>query len=182
MNGSGTGSPDANGGLCMLIAAFLFFATGGSEQSPSSGAKASPTPAYTIRVSPASDVFRLGSPINVTITVKNVSDKEIYWRAEANNTAYKAFDILLTRNGREVDTTPFHRKVKGKQVPEDPRGAESGSSIVSPIEPGKSFSFTIDVTILYKITTPGEYTLTVSRVEGESDTVICSNKVTLKIK
>lgn len=63
--------------------------------------------------------------------------------------------------------------------PETTQG--SGSSVVSALEPGKSFTLSVDLTKLYRITEPGQYTLEVSRTEEDNKGVVHSNKVTLTI-
>jgi len=99
-----------------------------------------PNPGYTISVAqPASDV-QLGSPINITITIKNISSADVFWRADAPDTKYMAFRFLLSRDGSEVETTFFHRKLTGRQRPSDPLEVWSGSSILAPLrlEPNSS--------------------------------------------
>lgn len=169
--------------LVMLVAA-LVLSAGGRDlaQSPSGNKKSpAPTSGYTISLA-ASEAYQLGAPIKITITVKNVGENEIYWRAETSNTAYKAFDVLLTKDGREVGTTAFHRRIKGKQLPDDPQEVERGGSVVTPMPPGASFDLTIDLATLYKVTAPGLYSVAVSRTEEETGTVTHSNKITLKIQ
>jgi hypothetical protein len=141
----------------------------------------SPAPSFSIAVVPPDDI-RLGSPINVIVTVTNVSGKEIYIQSDrGKDSAYKGFFYALTRDGREVETTFFHRKITGRQRPDDPPEVLHGSSIVLPHPPGKMFTFTIDLTRLYEITEPGLYTLDVSRFDDDSKTTVRSKSLTLKI-
>jgi hypothetical protein len=129
-------------------------------------------PGYSITLTPPADPVRVGSPINVIVTVKNISNKEIYWESEFSDTAYRAFTILLTKNGSEVETTAFHRKVRSKQRAGDPPEVEHGGSILSTVAPGKSFTFTIDLERLYQITEPGVYVLDISRLGNDHSTVV----------
>ena len=137
-------------------------------------------PGYSISVASLPEPSRLGSPINIVITV-TVGDKEIYWRAQKSGTAYRAFHFLLTKDGREVETTTFHRRITGRERPEDPPGDFGGGSIVSSVAPGKSFTFTIDLTKVYMITDPGTYALDVSRIEEDNKTIVRAKPVTLTI-
>ena len=137
-------------------------------------------PGYSISVSSPSEPFRLGSPISIATTV-TVGDKEIYWRAQKSSTAYRAFHFLLSKDGREGETTTFHRRITGRERPDDPPGDFGGGSIVSSVAPGKSFTSTIDLTKLYMITDPGTYTLDVSRIEEDNKTIVRAKPVTLTI-
>ena len=140
------------------------------------------TPDFSLKVVGPSQPVRMGSPIPVSVTVKNVSNKEIQWRSEFADTAYQAFHFQLTQNGQEMEKTPFHRRVRGEQRPGDPAAVESGSSIVSPVSAGKSFSFSIDLTRLYQIKTPGQYTLRVSRLDdSDGGAIVFSNAVTVTV-
>ena len=138
---------------------------------------------YSLTIANPSEQVHLNSPMNIAITVKNVSNDDIYWRAELGNSAYYAFHFSLRTDGREVATTRFQRMIRNEPRPDDqPETTKgSGSSIVSALEPGKSFTLTVDLAKHYKITEPGQYTLQVSRTEEDNKAVVHSNKVTLTI-
>jgi type III secretory pathway component EscR len=120
-------------------------------------------------------------PINLSATVTNVSGKGISWRAERSNTAYRTFNFFLKKDGQEVETTFFYRNITGRQRPNDPSEIEWGSSIVSLVAPGKSFTFAIDLTWLYEITESGVYTLDLGRYDENTKTSVFSNTLTLTI-
>ena len=128
--------------------------------------------------------IRLDAPqINVNITATNVSDKDVWfelWRDK--NGPYKIFRILLMQHGTEVQTTFFHRKITGRQTPDDPLEVESGSLFPVVYPPGKMFVDEIDLKRLYEISAPGVYTLDVSRFDEQSKPTIRSKTVTLKIE
>jgi hypothetical protein len=167
-------------GMLFLFAASSCVAQTASD--PSSQSSSSP-PGFSITLSPPAGPITLGAPIEIAITVKNVSDKEIWWTAESGDTAYKAFHVLLTKGGHEPETTFLHRKIRGKPRPDDPIAVSSGtgSSLDSPVEPGESFKLTIDLKRLYQITEPGVYTLEVSRYDDLSKARIHSKRLTLEI-
>jgi hypothetical protein len=81
------------------------------------GNSATLKPEFSIVVTPPAGPIKLGVPVNVSVTVTNVSGKEIYWTAESPDTAYRAFNILLKKEGQKVETTVFHRKITGTQRP-----------------------------------------------------------------
>lgn len=142
----------------------------------------SPRPGYSVTVAAPTGPIRVALPIDITITVTNIGTHDIWWQAEAGDTAYKAFNVLLTKNGREVGTTFLQRKLTGRLRDSDPPGVVGGSSIVSAVAPGKSFMLTINLQRLYKITEPGLYTLQVSRYDEVTKTHVHSNALNLKIE
>jgi len=142
----------------------------------------SPAPTFSIEVAPPVGPIRLGVPLNVIVTVTNISDKDIYWVADfGKDTIYKAFAFLLVKDGREVETTFFHRKITGRTRADDPLEVEHSNLMPFPHPPGKMFTMTIDLTRLYKITEPGLYTLDVSRIDDDSKTTVRSKTLTLKV-
>jgi hypothetical protein len=141
-----------------------------------------PAPEFSITVDPPAAPMRLGSPIAVVVTVTNISGREIYLATDKSpNAAYKDFSYLLERDGREVETTFFHRVMTGRQRADDPPQIWGGSSIALPHPPGKIYVMTIDLKRLYEITEAGSYTLKVSRFDENTKTSVHSNRVTLKI-
>lgn len=142
----------------------------------------SPRPAFSIALSPPAGPISAALPIDIKITVQNISGKDISWWAEFGDTAYKAFRFSLEKGGKEVETTFFHRKITGKQRPGDPDEVSGGSAILASLGAGKSLVDTIDLKRLYQITEPGAYTLVVSRYDDESKTMVSSPALTLKIE
>src|SRR4051812_33648977 len=138
-------------------------------------------PNFTLKVVPVTESIRVGSPVQVTVTVKNISGKQMPWRSDFADTAYQAFRFLLTKDGQQLEKTAFHRKLRGEQRPGDPAEVENGSSIVSMVAPGKSFTFSIDLARLYTMKEPGEYTLRISRVDDSSGATVFSNSGTVSL-
>ena len=131
-------------------------------------------PPFSITVDPPAAPIHLRSPINVTITVTNITDKEIWCsHGRDKDSVYRAFAVLLMKDGREVETTIFDRKITDRLRPDDPPVDPGfGSSISLPHPPGKMFVMTIDLTKLYEITEPGTYTLNVRRIEDDNKTIV----------
>jgi len=108
--------------------------------------------------------FEAGAPIIVTITLTNNSKGDIVWQSERPDPAYRNFWFeLKTGAGADVPTTVYHRKIRGKQLPEDPTDVDSGSSMFATLSPGQSVNFTVDVRRLYKVEQSGTYVLVVGR-------------------
>jgi hypothetical protein len=141
-------------------------------------------PGYTITVTQPASAFHLGSPIKITLTVKNITDKDIFWSARwetGEDGVYKEFRYLLKKDGKEVETTFFHRYISNRQRTGDPNEVDSGSSILFPKPPGIIFVVALDLKRLYDISEPGQYTLDISRFAEDNKTIVHANVVTLNI-
>lgn len=163
--------------LFLFLAAITSFA---QTQKPPTHAN----PGYTISVAVPPGPFRLPAPIDVTITAINVSGKDLYWHSATGMNSelpYKLFRVLLTKDGREVETTVFHRKITGRQRPGEPADVESSRTILLARPPGKMFEITINLKRLYEITEPGRYMLVASRFDDYTKETVQSNTVTLTI-
>jgi hypothetical protein len=167
--------------LTILSAALSCF----GQDAPKAENKASApvNPPISLSVDFPDTPVRLDSPqIIVNITATNVSGKNIWfavWRDR--NGPYKTFRILLMKNGTEVETTFFHRKMTNRQRPDDPLEVDSGSLFPVEYPQGKMFTVAIDLKRLYEISEPGVYTLDVSRLDDQSKLTIRSKTATLKI-
>ncbi len=169
---------------CSAVILFLVASACFGQAAPKSAMTqaTSSTPVFTITVTPASGRMRLKEPLEVTVTLTNVSSGEIYLASSRGaDSKYKVFHFSLTKNGKEVETTFFHRKITGRQRSDDPSEVEQDSSIVLSHPPGIVFEMTIDLTKLYQITEPGTYKLVVSRFDEYSKTTVQSAPVTEKI-
>lgn len=139
---------------------------------------------YTITLTQPTISFSLDLPIQVTMRIKNVTKGDLLWRASRGtdkDSWYPDFRYLLRKDGKEVETTFFHRKISGRQRSEDPAEVSSGSTILLPKPPGTMFVITVDLKRLYQITEAGEYTLEVSHADEDDKTFVHSNIVTLNI-
>src|SRR5215467_8686122 len=111
------------GMLGLIAACFCVVHTASlpSSQSPSSQS------GLSITLSPPADPITLAAPIKIVITVKNTSNQDLLWTAEFGHTEYKAFHVLLTKDGHEPETTLFHRMLRGTRRPDDPTVRSHGS-------------------------------------------------------
>jgi hypothetical protein len=120
----------------------IFWKYAFTQTSPNSAPNQAPplNAVLYIAVDPPPSPIRLGSPaIKVTVTVKNISDREIYLetvRTGNVSAGYMDFNYLLMKDGHEVETTFFHRKITGRQRPNDPQEVWGGSFILLPHPPG----------------------------------------------
>jgi len=108
----------------------------------------------------------LASLINVKVTVKNITDKEIYLGPSGVQMGWRlhGLRVLADEDGREVKTR-LSRKFTGRQRPDDPVACGLACFKVLPHPPGLIYQMTIDSKRLYEIKEPGVYTLEVSRFD-----------------
>ena len=79
----------------------------------------------------------------------NISGEELYRDSvRTKDEDFKEFSMTVKKDGREVETTFFHRKIIGRQRPDDPPELWSESIIRLPHPPGKIFEIPIDLEIV----------------------------------
>ena len=133
-------------GSTLAIAMLAQFCLGQTSPKTAGPSPQSSSQAFVIAVDGPTAPVHLDSPININITVTNVSGKEIWWQWDRYKDAtYKAFTVLLTKGDHEVETTFFHRKVNNRQRADDPVEGASGSLFPVTYPPGKMFTITIDL-------------------------------------
>jgi hypothetical protein len=157
-----------------------------AQSSPVTGSddSTSTSPGYTITLTQPSNPISLKSSIQVTMTIKNITGGDVLWRAVRSTNPHSwhsGFSFLLKKNGEEIETTFFHRKMSGRQRANDPVEVLSESTILLPKPPGTMFVHMIDLKRIYQITEPGQYTLDVSRMAEDDKTIVHSNTITLNI-
>ncbi len=168
----------------IVVAVLLFGSCCFGQSSPNATTQkpTSSSPAFSLAVDPPAGPIRLGSPVNVTATLTNITTGDINLSSDkSGNGMYTDFTYSLTKDGHEAETTYFDRKITGRQRADDLQEVGAGSSILLPHQPGKVFVWTIDIKKLYQITEPGSYTFEVSRFDEYSKTVVRSKTVTLNM-
>lgn len=156
-----------------------------AQTNPTHSAEPSSNAGFSIRVEPPVSPSRIGEPTVVTVIVINKTNHDILWNSllsTSKDAAYMCCQFLLEQNGKEVETTYFDRYITGRLRPDDPVKVLAGSYILLPKPPGLMFRIKIDLTRLYKVTRPGNYTLHVSRYDDFSRTTVHAIAVTIRIK
>jgi hypothetical protein len=147
-----------------------------------------PRPDFSIVIGAPIPTFRLTEPVTVKITVTNDTNHTIGWESLFTTDpqyACTAFRYDLERNGKEVETTLFHRQFDLSRLrPDDPIeiGRLRADSILTLHPPGKMFEIKLDLKCLYQISEPGNYTLQVSRYDRVAKATVKSNTLTLEIE
>jgi len=172
-------------GYSRVFTLLLIASTCGAQTNPVRSTEPTSKPGFSIRVVLPVAPFKIGEPAVVTVIVKNNTNHNILWNSllsTSKDAPYLCCQFLLELNGKEVETTYFHRYITGRQKPGDPVKVLSGSYILLPKPPGPMFRMKIDLARLYKITAPGNYTLHVSRYDDFSRTTVHAIAVTIAIR
>lgn len=153
------------------------------------GGKAKPTvesgkPNYTITLTPHTSPLSLRSPLLIEMHYTNTTSSDIYMTANMCSTC-TGEQILLTKGGKEVETTPWQRVTTGRGSPSDEKLFQRGfgNTRVDRYPPGVFWKVNLDLRKFYKIAEPGEYEVTAIRTEEtkHGSVVVKSNTVTLDI-
>ena len=139
---------------------------------------------YTITISPPSSPLSLQAPLLVEVYYTNTTTSTIYLKVMVCSIC-TAEQMFLTKDGKEVEPTPFQRMSTARGLPSDFKDAPRvrGHTVDSRFPPGVFWKYNLDLRKLYNISEPGRYTLSASRTEDTRDgkIVVRSNTVTLDI-
>jgi len=175
--------PKIVGALGLLVG---FCCLGPAQAKAAAQAPSHPAPTFSIVLTGPVSPVPLNWPVNVKWSVTNTTNHAIGWAipwSTSKDAGYLQFSYMLEKDGHEVATTFFDRKISGRVRPDDPRLTSAdlrGSTVLVPRPPGKIFDMGIDLKRLYKITEPGTYTFQVSRYDV-SKTLVKSNTITITV-
>ncbi len=124
---------------------------------------------------------RLGSPINMAVTVTNNESALVSWKVRTHHPAETIFRYKLSLKGIPVRTTALFRMLWNEQEQDDPPAAEVEDSILSHLEPGESVTYKLDLNDLFQITQLGVYTLEAERIASDEKSTIRSQPFTFTV-
>lgn len=140
-------------------------------------------PKFTLTIKADHSEVTLGSDIDISITIKNISDEPLRFLFAshgdvADGDQYDVWD----EKGAPVAKYPEHRTAQlpnGEtwHIPTPP----SGPSGLGGIRPGESVEEGSTVSEIYRFDHPGKYTIQVSRKESWSPSPIYSNIITITV-
>jgi len=140
-------------------------------------------PAYSLTVRAAQSEVQVGKPINVDITLTNISEKALsiaFERGGHNEFIYLI--VVADQQGVEAPYTPYFRAVMGRRrEPGDPDTDTGFSTRLLTVQPSKSVTTQTDITLLYRLEAPGTYTVRVERFDKSSGIRVKSNTVDLTV-
>jgi hypothetical protein len=137
-------------------------------------------PSITLTISAAKTVVKASDPMIVDVTIRNISQQVRGIRKDRSLTQETDYKVTVrAQNGEEPSMTAFHRLLRGQPAPGDPVMAISSSTILWPLDPGKTLVDAIDLGKLYLLG-PGVYTIQVERtLDGQAP--VHSNTITITV-
>jgi hypothetical protein len=129
------------------------------------------TGAVLLRLVALDPIAHIGAKVVVQVTVSNESDHEITYRETAPDCDYSV--RVLTDSGISAPETE-HKKSLACDWPRT-----TGRNILIVLNPGESRDQTLELTHLYDMSSPGEYTVQIERTIDAGR--IRSNTVNVKI-
>jgi hypothetical protein len=166
--------------LFALIPLFAWFGhTGEALQALPSAKEAH---ALSLTATASKDKFAIGDPMLVTVTLTNTSDKDVVWQSERPDSAYRNFLFSLkTDDNPDLPSTAYHRRIRGKQLPDDPIHVDSGSWAFATLSPGQSVQFAVDLKRIFEFKNPGTFKLVVTRVDELNKITIHSKPIEIEV-
>jgi len=153
----------------------------GQSSRPSQG---SPPP-LSLTLSPSVDKIRAGSSVDVTVTLRNISDHAVsVWRENAEDQGGHVYRVdVKDERGSPAPDTKVGRGFKGL---DDPQLESSDTPLVSSggwqlLKPGESQVDKVNVSRLYDLSRPGRYSIFLRRFDEQSKSFIKSNKITVTV-
>jgi hypothetical protein len=165
-----------------------------------SGAIAYGQPTFSLTITTPHDVVQAGSEVLVTITLKNISDHDIYGAFAVTHSAvgesFHGIEIK-SEKGVRAPLTRYGHLAKGETPPADKtaqsqnqKAPQAGGSDESPftgsvvsvtIPPGGISRDAIVANKLYDLSQPGKYSIQVNKWDVKSKTMVTSNIITVTV-
>lgn len=144
------------------------------------------TPVFSLAISTAKGVVKTGSPIQIDITVKNVSDHGISLSTFYIRPNVETSDrvTIVDADGSKSLETELARRSLGHSTPEDESRSPTvvtGKLVFLNLKAGQSFTYQLNVNELYDLSVPGKYSIQIERLNDEGNVSVKSNKITVTV-
>jgi hypothetical protein len=135
-------------------------------------------PLYSISIAASPEASMVGTPLKLTITVTNISDRTLTFGIYFGERAEFSYEITVTdADGKSAPTTEYYRDVKEALF----HGGRTSGVGVGTLEPGKSMKDVAILTKLYDLRRPGAYAVQVRTVVPYSESIVKSNIAVVRI-
>jgi hypothetical protein len=142
-------------------------------------------PALSLSLSPVADKITAGSPMPVTITMKNISDHEIsYWREMTDDPGGFEYKISAWDDKQTAALdSKFGKALRGREDPafltaDTPLRGTGGWRT---LKPGETLTDRVNVGRLFDLSRPGKYTIQVQRLDLDTKSFVMSNKINVVV-
>jgi hypothetical protein len=144
------------------------------------------SPSFSLAISVAKGVVKIGSPTQIDITVKNISDHNISLSTLYIHPNVETTDHLtvLDVNGSKSAETELARRSLGHSTPDDEARSPTvvtGKLVLLNLKAGQSLTYQLNVDELYDLTVPGKYSIQIERLDDEANVSVKSNKITITV-
>jgi hypothetical protein len=129
---------------------------------------------FSIAISAPNNEVQVGADARIVISLQNLAEHQILFahRPGTNNPEFSYTIRVRNAAGREVEETGYGREARQQQ---------SEARTVDYVQPGQSAVQTAHLTRLVNLSKPGEYRVTVSRRDPESQVVVESNEIAIDV-
>jgi hypothetical protein len=147
----------------------------------SADTRASKPPAISVKISAASDIFKVGSELRIKILITNRTDHEMLLGRPAGKPGQAEFLNLIDvrdEKGNAVAKTEYYRQISGEEVA---IGGISVSVSSTHVRPGESVEEEAILNKLYNLDKAGKYTIQTQRDDPDSKALVKSNTITVTV-
>jgi hypothetical protein len=144
-------------------------------------------PRLSLTLSRSVDQIKTGFPVEVTVTLRNISDHTVsVWRENATDQGGHVYRVdVEDEKGSPAPDTKIGRGFKALDDPQ-PVTTPTDTPLVSsggwqPLEPGDFQTDKVNVSRLYDLSRPGKYSIQLRRFDEEFKNFIKSNGITVTV-
>jgi hypothetical protein len=165
------------GGHVLTVLALILFAGNGGLSSLITGQTAKPNhnpqPSFSLRVRALQDAVKLGSPVSIEVTKKDISDHEIN-NATIRGTLPYEIKVRDDQGNLRPETEEFRQIKKSKND-------RSFSVTFANLKPGETARDMVDMNKYYDFSQAGKYTIQVSETDPESKIIVKLNTISVTV-
>lgn len=148
-----------------------------APSSPNADKERRPSFSLRIRTAKGKNSFPVGAEVRISITMKNLSRSQIFFESAPGVPQLSGF-------------RPEVRDSRGQTVPLTPQGMKyfygefitaTASDVLFPVERGKKVTQEMELNKLFALSHPGQYKIRIVRSDTQTNTVVESNILKLKL-
>jgi hypothetical protein len=133
-------------------------------------------PSFSINISTAQSMVKVGAAITIDATLTNISDHDIFY---AVGTPGQVIDLIVCdSSGKSVPETPYGRKVHDTELNRRPF---VGSVFRASIKPDHTFQQKSDLSKEYDLSKPDKYSIQAQRRDARTREMVKSNTITITV-
>jgi hypothetical protein len=156
-----------------VLAALLITVPCGAVQS--AHPDENPNPSFSLHISAAQDTVKVGSTIQIDLTLANTTDHEISIAYMGAFWVYKF--VVLDEKNKPVPPPKPQVSKDGHPI----RRIHVGSGFVRHVEVGKTLGDSIELNGLFDFSQPGKYMIQAQRMDESAKSVVKSNQIVLTV-